>query len=304
MKRIASILAATVLLGCVAGCGGSSGGGQNATGQFVGETDDGTASVALVRIGGKVVGYVCNDDDVGEWFEVVDSPALDTLTSAGGATITLRSPGRFARGAFITTDGGEHAFRLRSAKGSEGLYLLFGDDVVDLSARPLADVTVEEIINNALVELIALHRGVSDRASFRAGWIIGPGGRIVGNITLPRSGLAPVGNLLPLNQTVLTGTTLSVRRLEGALTVDTPLERPAKTSAGNVPQSASACGDGFDLSQAGCCDAIRFNQLLVVVGNGLADAGLESETIDSLMNECAETIVDFCGSVNGNSCVS
>jgi hypothetical protein len=302
MQRAFFLIGLGILAG-VAGCGGgSSSSGTSGVTQFVGETEDGTTSVALVRIDGRVNAYACNDADVGEWFEADDSQDLDELPSSGPARLTLDAPAVLTRGAFIDAAGHEHPFRTRLIRGDEGLYLLFGDDLIDLSATPSSDVTLEQILHTALVERLALHRGVSDGTSFRAGWIVGRDGRIVGNITLPRSGLAPVGNLLPLDQAVLTGTTLSVRRLEGRLTFGTPLEPLGKPSAPDVPQSATSCGDNFELSTAGCCNAIRFNQVLALISNGLTDLGLESEAIDTLLTECAETLTDFCVSVNANAC--
>jgi hypothetical protein len=284
----------------LAACGDSDDGSSAArTAQFVGQTEDGSA-VAFARLGAALIAYVCNDADVGEWFEGTSGPDLRELSAASGARIVLESTNAFSEGVFIDAGGNEHRFHTARAEGDEGLYLLFGGDAIDLTTRRLSEIFLEEVINNALVDLVRAHSEGLESPGFRAGWIVFGGDLVAGNITLPRSGLSPLGNQLPLRQDALAGTSLSVQRFAGVLGSRSPLDDVKKPAPADVPQSASPCGDNFDLSTAGCCSAIKFNSILVFVSNSLADSGLESETVDSLLNECAETIVDFCASAVGS----
>jgi len=243
------------------------------TTEFVGQTEGGSASVVFAKTDDKLIAYICNNTDTAEWFDAASGPDLKELSAKTGARIILSSANEFAEGMFIAADGTEHKFNTSTAVGDQGLYLLSGDEAVD----PASAISLEEIINNAMVQLIKAQLGISETSKFRAGWIVSDNDFIVGNVTVERVGVAPLGNKLPFAKEVLTGTTLSVRR------------RPA--NSGSVTSS-----NGCDPSEAGftCQKAIERNAVLAAISNILTANDLESDFVDNGLNECAETLTDFC----------
>jgi hypothetical protein len=150
--------------------------------QFVGRTQDGTKSVATAKVGDKLLAYVCDSDQVGDWFEGSTDFGLVQLTSRSGTQLSLHSATEFNSGTFTDADGVQHAFEASLAEGDEGLYLLFGKKPVDLSAKAPSDVSAEELLYAALVKIAATRGEGVGEASFRMGWIVGKDGVVDGNI--------------------------------------------------------------------------------------------------------------------------
>jgi hypothetical protein len=137
----ASIMLTLALM--VGGCGGGQGGagGQQdehttrgpVVGEFVGKVPDSDAFVALVsekpregEVKRKVRVYLCDGQEISEWFVgQARSNALD-LSSEGGARLDARLTDAVATGTIMLPNGGGEAlsFEASPATGVEGFYVV------------------------------------------------------------------------------------------------------------------------------------------------------------------------------------
>lgn len=281
MKTLLLTLSLTVFpTVCFVGCGNQEKNVQENNFQLIGQTDDGVASVAFAQVNGRWTGYVCNNTNTGEWFDANATTTIKELSSDAGATIVLNTANDFSQGTFVSSDGANHGFKTTKAVGDQGLFRLSGQELV---ARPPAGergISLEAIINNAVVQSIKVRVGISETSKFSAGWILGDNDSIVGNVTVKRTGVSPVGNQLPLSRQVVAGTSLSVLH-------------PVDKGAPAVPNSDNSCN--AEISSGGCDRAVARNAILVSISNATNSAlNWDSEYVNDLLAECAEFLTTYC----------
>jgi len=309
-QSIAMQFLALCLLLISAGCKPSP--GEVALQQFVGRTKDGTASVAVAKVGDKLLAYVCDSEQVGDWFEGSTGVGLVELNSRAGTQLILDSATEFSSGSFTDTDGVEHAFEISPAEGDEGLYLLFGQEPLDLSTRAESEVSAEELLYAALVEIATTQGDGVGEASFRAGWIVGKDGEVVGNITICSrctttiQKISTTSNILDLGKFVLASTGLSIEQVKEKIRFG----RSLALIIGETGSTATVfvfnpCGDSFDLSVGGCCSCASFSTIISKISSGLDKLGIFDTSLnaflDKLENGAAERLTDLCSSVNFNT---
>jgi len=133
------VLSALLLAGCSGGGGGEQGGGSQdeesaqepISGSFVGTTSDPETLVAVVADkaeGGadsrEVRAYLCNSEDVGEWFRGSVTGNTVDLASDGGAQLTGELTSDAATGSVTLPVGEVVSFGASPATGIGGLYSL------------------------------------------------------------------------------------------------------------------------------------------------------------------------------------
>ncbi len=122
--RLMKILIVTGLIALMlAACGQ-----ERTQGSFVGQVAGTDAFVAVVTDGELVIGYVCDGQGIGEWFQ--GRVADGVLTSARGARLALEVAKEGVSGTFTAVSGSSHSFTTEVATGSAGLYRL-PETVVD-----------------------------------------------------------------------------------------------------------------------------------------------------------------------------
>jgi hypothetical protein len=285
-----------VVLTCVAGCG-DGGVDETTSTELVGRTADGASSVAFARIDNRVIGYVCNDDDTGEWFQVPAGQHPKEVTSdSGAARILLDSPGTYSEGVFVAKDGTEHRFHAFPAADDQGLFLLFGDEPVAVDPTKPEDISIEQLINNALVHQIQASLGTADTVPFRAGWIVDAEGRTQGNVTIRQtSTTTALGNLLPFVQNELKiSTQLSVRKLVGTLSPKLTLDEVAKLTGATQFTPFVFC-NSVDFDSGTCTKLKAINAALIKISNAVSGVNDTLDAaIDAELDECANRLIDFC----------
>ncbi len=309
-QLIAMPLLALCVLLISGGCGPAT--GEVALQQFVGRTEDGTASVAVAKVGDKLLAYVCDSDQVGDWFEGSIHVGLVQLTSRSGTQLTLDAATEFSSGTFTDTDGVQHSFEASLAEGDEGLYLLFGKEPVDILAQVPSDVSAEALLYAALVEIAATRGDGVGEASFRAGWIVGKDGQVDGNITIctrcttSLQAISTTSNILDLGKFVLASTGLSVTEARQKILLGRPIQLIID-EPGTV-RLFNPCGSSFELSRSGCCSCAGFSNLVNKISSVMVEAGISgtglNDYMDGLSNSAAETLTDLCSNVNFSQCGS
>lgn len=127
MRRVASVVLALAFAAASAGCGGDGDDGAAAagdvqTGTYVGLVDDTDASIAIATDGDRVVGYVCDGQDVSLWLEGdVGGIEADLVLRNGGRAGDVTFENINASGE-IEIDGERHGFFAELASGEAGLY--------------------------------------------------------------------------------------------------------------------------------------------------------------------------------------
>lgn len=278
-----------VLCGVLVSCGVA-----KPSGEFVGVSADGKVSLAVLSSSDNVVAYVCNDADIGAWFH--SDRGETKLRSARGDLLTLTPNAKAFSAVLQTNAGASIEFKTELAKEGEGLFMLASE-----GSAPSSSVAkhAPDIIKDALQRLVIKADASSASEGFRAGWVVGPGEAFRGNLSSSNLNKAPSGVPVVMSAGVVRRATVP-----GGVVMDGIKKKKTLDQAGTstaVP-SSNPCGDIDFMNPSTCCTAIKFNQLLIAISNEFAEHDIESETLDSMLNECANNMTAFCPNNAAASC--
>lgn len=262
-------------------------------GEFIGVSADGRVSLAILATNEQVVAYACNDAEIGSWFE--GKIADRSLKSARNETLTLSSSSTGWSAELRTVDGTTRTFSTVRPQSGEGLFMLASD------GSPVATTGVDrtgQVVLDAQQRAVIKADAASAGQGFRIGWVVGPSGAFRGNLSSKNVNKPPTGVPVPISAPVVQRATVP-----GGIVLGGLKEKKTVDEAGSLPAvpTSNPCAD-IDFSPTSCCNAIRFNSMLISLSNTFTELGVESDTLDQMLNECSNNLTTLCPNNAASAC--
>ena len=253
-------------------------------GEFIGVSSDGSTSLAILASNTQVVAYACNDAEIGSWFEAPIGES--TLKNARGESLVLTGTATGWNAVLNTGSGVTKSFTTVRPQPEEGLFMLVHDGSPIAPTDHRLGAAVLDTLQKTVIKADASSQG----EGFRVGWVVGPGAAFRGNLSSKNVARKPNGVPAPIDSAVVRRASVPGGILLNGIKINQSVDEAGGSVA--IPTS-NPCGD-IDFSAASCCAAIKFNDFLIKLSNTATSLGVESDTLDSMLNECSNNLTTLC----------